>query len=53
MEIEDREKDLRAAMAGDISKHWFYLEIPGMKTAKGRQRIRFYCVIEQGARFDM
>ncbi len=53
MEIEDREKDLRAAMAGDISKHWFYLEIPGMKTAKGRQKIRFYCVIEQGARFDM
>jgi hypothetical protein len=46
VEIEDREMDLRAALAGDLTKHWFYMEIPGMKTAKGRQRVRFYCVID-------
>jgi hypothetical protein len=24
-----------------------------MKTARGRQRIRFYCVINPGAKFDL
>jgi hypothetical protein len=28
--------DLRGALGNDPSKHFFYLEIPGMKTAKGR-----------------
>lgn len=35
-EITDREMDLRAALGNDPTKHFFYLEIPGMKTAKGR-----------------
>lgn len=35
-EIEDRETDLRTALGNDPTKHFFYLEIPGMKTARGR-----------------
>ena len=53
VEIEDREKDLRQELNNDITKHFFYLEIPGMKTAKGRQRLRFYSEIQSGQRFDM
>jgi len=52
-EIEDRERDLRQELSNDPSKHFFYLEIPGMKTAKGRQRLRFFSEIQAGQRFDM
>jgi hypothetical protein len=45
--------DLRAALGNDPTKHFFYLEIPGMKTAKGRQRLRFFTVISNQSRFDM
>jgi hypothetical protein len=44
-EITDREADLRSELGNDLTKHWFYLEVPGMLTAKGRQRVRFYAVI--------
>eukprot|EP00347_Sterkiella_histriomuscorum_P005571 403356100 len=54
IEIEDKEMDLRGALKNDPTQHFFYLEIPGMKTARGRQKIRFYCVIEEGkTRFDL
>ncbi|TNV85145.1 hypothetical protein FGO68_gene10308 [Halteria grandinella] len=54
LEITDREMDLRAALGNDPTKHFFYLEIPGMKTARGRQRVRFVTTIEgQQNRFDM
>jgi hypothetical protein len=53
LEIEDRERDLRQELNNDPSKHFFYLEIPGMKTAKGRQRLRFYSEIQPGQKFDM
>ena len=52
-EITDREMDLRAALGNDPSKHFFYLEVPGMKTARGRQRVRFYSVIANDSRFDL
>lgn len=42
MEIADRECDLRSELGNDPSKHFFYLQIPGLRTAKGRQKIRFY-----------
>ena len=52
-EIVDREQDLRSSLGNDPTKHFFYLEVPGMKTARGRQRLRFYTVIGEGSRFDM
>lgn len=46
--------DLRGALGNDPSKYFFYLEIPGMKTARGRQKIRWYAIIEEGkTRFDL
>lgn len=42
VEIADRECDLRSELGNDPSKHFFYLQIPGLRTAKGRQKIRFY-----------
>ena len=48
-EITDREQDLRSSLANDPTKFFFYIEIPGMKTAKGRQRVRFYTVIGSGS----
>lgn len=47
-EIEDKEVDLRAELSNDPSKHFFYIEIPGLKTARGRQKMRFYCEIKEG-----
>lgn len=29
------------------------MEVPGLKTARGRQKLRFYCEIKPGARFDL
>lgn len=53
-EIEDKDQDLRSALNNDPSRHFFYLEIPGMKTARGRQRLRFYCEIQEGTtKFDL
>ena len=36
IEIEDRESDLRNELNDDPSKHFFYLQIPGLRTARGR-----------------
>lgn len=44
---------MRQELNNDPSKHFFYLEIPGMKTAKGRQKLRFYSEIQPGQKFDM
>lgn len=40
-------------LGGDPSKHFFYLEVSGLRTANGRQKIKFVYVIEQGQGFDM
>ena len=42
VEMVDRETDLRAELCDDPSRHFFYIEIPGLRTAKGRQKLRFY-----------
>ena len=52
-EITERESDLRAELGNDPSKHFFYLQIPGLRTARGRQRIRFYQHLLPGAPFDI
>lgn len=36
VEITDRESNLRAELNDDPSKSFFYLEIPGLRTAKSR-----------------
>ena len=36
VEITERENDLRAELGDDPSKHFFYMQIPGLRTAKGR-----------------
>ena len=52
-EIKDRESDLRSELNNDPTKYFFYLELSGMRTARGRQKIRFYREILQGAPFDI
>lgn len=52
-QIVDRDSDLRSELCDDPSKHFFYLELPGLKTANGRQKLRFYTEIPPSVQFDM
>jgi len=53
VEITDREADLSSELLNDPEKHFFYLEVPGLKTAKGRMKTRFYCEIGARSSFDL
>ena len=53
VEITDRESSLRAELNDDPSKSFLYLEIPGLRTAKGRLQTRFYQEMIPGAPYDM
>jgi len=44
---------LKIERNNDPTKYFFYLELSGMRTARGRQKIRFYREILQGAPFDI
>ena len=45
---------MRTLLKNDPTKHFFYLEFPGLKTAKGRQKNRFYCeIVENQSKFDL
>jgi len=49
----EKESDLRAELCDDPTRRFFYLEVPGLRTAIGRQKIRFYKELRQGTPFDM
>ena len=53
IELVEKDTDLRAELCDDPTKHWFYLEVPGMRTAKGRMKVRFYKELKPGATFDL
>ena len=48
-----READLKSELGNDPSQHFFYLEIPGLRTANGRQKIKFYTKLFEGSSFDI
>lgn len=52
-ELANKDIDLRAELCDDPSKHFFYLEVPGLRTARGRIKVRFYKELRQGAPFDL
>ena len=49
----DKQKSLEDHFGNDPTKHFFYLEVSGLRTANGRLVHRFVSEIQQGASFDM
>ena len=46
-------QELRDVIKPDKGSGFFHLEVPGMRTAKGRQRVRLWAEVREGARFDL